>query len=229
MTSDVVSTLDGIEEKRSDVWCRLSQRTGAVLQVKLLIGGKWSLIRLIEVIEVDVGVRNDQISVAMILKVLAHREVDPLLRVDESGTVRAGVDNGELVSWANTATEENPRAAKGTGRQNDAARGSDIDNTRITTIGIGRNLDTSDVTVRANDTPDISVQNELEVAPGAGSDQVCGHRAITLAIPEHERWVSEDLALLVVLLISRHILPSGSGERSTECVVAFWEIEFAVL
>lgn len=76
----------------------MGKNTSPVGQVLLLIrldGGGPSLV---EVIEDDVGVGNDQVSVEMIDQIVPNRQVDPLLLIDEGSAILVrGLDNLKLV------------------------------------------------------------------------------------------------------------------------------------
>lgn len=88
----------------ADVGSRLGENTSPVGEVLLLIALNGGSPGLIEVIEDNIGVCDDQISVEVVNQVVANGEVDPLLLVDEGSAVSlGGLNNLELILGADTA------------------------------------------------------------------------------------------------------------------------------
>ena len=88
---------------RANVRRRLGKNAGPALEVRVLISLNGGGPRLIEVVEDDVGVREDEIGVEMVDQVVADREVDPVGLGSKRRTILGASDNLELIIWTNTA------------------------------------------------------------------------------------------------------------------------------
>ena len=220
-----VRTLDNLPGKRTNVGGRLGKDTGAALKVGLLVSGDRVGPSLVEVVEGDVLVLDDKVSVDVVVQVLSNRKVDPVARVDEGSTVlNAVLDDVELVSWADTAAEQELGRSKGTSGENDTASRVQLDGTAVAAL----ELDTRGKTLAADNAPDTSVGEELEVGPAKSADEVGAKGTSSLATLVHEGRVREDTVLLVRNVVGGDLLPAIRREGGSEHVEALLLVTFAI-
>lgn len=88
--------------KGANVGSGLGENTGAAVEVGITVTGVGGGPGLVEVIENDIGVVDDQISVEMVNKVVANGQVDPRLLGNEGLLILGASNNLKLISRANT-------------------------------------------------------------------------------------------------------------------------------
>lgn len=230
LTSSAVANLNLVPDHRADVGSGSSEDTGAVTEVQLnvtLIGGRpsGSIVVLI-----DIRVLNDDVGVEMVDEVLTHGELEPVGLSNHSLIVEGGLlDDLKLVTRANTAPHEDLGGTESTGRENNAARVGNLDNTRVAGSTVALELDAGDAASVTDQTPDGGVGPKLEVVAAAGSDEVGGEGTSALAVGEHEGGVAEGVVLLVILGVGvLQAGPAGGGETVGEDVEALILVEDAV-
>jgi hypothetical protein len=211
--SDAVRANLVVPEDHTEVRGGLRKDTGARVKVLLGIRLDGVVVRLVEVVELDVGVGNDDLGVGVVIKVLADGEVDPVSLVNHLVSLSL-LDDLELVLGTNTRAEKNLGGTESTSRKNDATASCELDVATLSTRKECLNVDTSGSVAVTDDTVDSGVDHESEVGKLLGVDKVGSHGTATLTVGEHVVGVSERTVLLSRLETSRDVLPA-SGSKST--------------
>lgn len=103
LTRLAVGRSDDLPDQGADVGGSLGEDAAALLEVRLTVADVGRSPGLVEVIEDDIGVVDDQVSVEMINQVVADGQVNPRLLGNEVLLVLGFSNNRELISRANTA------------------------------------------------------------------------------------------------------------------------------
>jgi hypothetical protein len=94
---------EGNAHHRANVRGSLRENAGPLLEIRLLVARDGFSPGLVEVIEDNIGVREDEIGVEMVDQVVADGELDPVGLGREGLAVLGPSDNLELISRADTA------------------------------------------------------------------------------------------------------------------------------
>lgn len=93
---DAVSAGNDVPEHRTDVGGGFGEDAGALVEVGGFISGDGVGVCLVEVVEDDIGVRNDEIGVGVILEVVSNWKGDPVIGLDHGWAINsAGIDDGQ--------------------------------------------------------------------------------------------------------------------------------------
>jgi hypothetical protein len=213
-TSDAVGADLVVPEDHTKVRSGLRKNTGA--SVKILVGVRLDRVveRLVEVVELDVGVSDDDLSVGVVVKVLTDGKVDPVSFINHLVGLSL-LDDLELVLGTDTRAHKNLGGTESASRKNDTTASCELD---VATLSAGKeslDIDTSGDVAITVDTVDGSVDHKSEVGELLGLDKVGSHRAATLTVGEHVVGVGERTVLLSRLKTSRDVLPASSSESTT--------------
>lgn len=212
--SDAVGANLAVPEDHTEVRSGLRKNAGAGVKVLVGIRLDWVIERLVEVVELDVGVSDDDLSVGVVVKVLADGKVDPVSFVDHLVGFSL-LDDLELVLGTDTRAHKNLGGTESTSRENDATAGRKLDVATLSARKEGLDIDTSGDVAVTVDTVDGGVDHKSEVGELLGLDKVGSHRAATLTVGEHVVGVGERTVLLSRLKTSRNVLPASSSESTT--------------
>lgn len=118
-----------------------------------------------------VRMRDDGISVKMVVEVVADGEIDPLRLVDHACTFRAALHDLELVGWTNAASEQELGGAESAGGDdNSAGDRSQRNGTDVPAVVGCNNVERGGVPAVAVDALDAGVEPHVEVVPTIGGD-----------------------------------------------------------
>lgn len=170
--------------------------TGAAIQVQVHIGSVGVVVGTIEIVGFDTGLAKDKICVGMVQNVVSNRKPDPARGRNHGWAISAGLNNVELISWADTTAEEDLGGSECSGRKDDPSSvGCDAVDTNLTTWARSNNLDTSDSATGTEDLGDSSVDDNLEVGACFSSLEVGSKRTTTFTVGIHEGSVGEGPVL----------------------------------
>jgi hypothetical protein len=93
---------------RTNVGRSLSEDTRPPVKVRCPVVLRRLIPGLIEVIEHDIGVLDDEVSVKMVNQVVPDRQIDPLAAINEGLAILGAGDDLELILGADTACESQP-------------------------------------------------------------------------------------------------------------------------
>ena len=168
---------------------------------------------------------DDKVSVDVVVEVLSHGKVDPVAGLDERRTIlNATLDDVELVSWADTAAEQELGRSEGTSGKDDTASRVQLDGATVSAL----ELDTSSKTLAADDTPDTSVGQKLEVSPAKSGNKVGTKGTSSLATLVHEWRVRVDTVLLVRNVVGGDLLPAIRSEGGRKHIEALLLVTLAI-
>lgn len=223
LTGDTVSANEGFPRHSVGARGGSGEDTSAVVQVVVSISDVGSVVGGIKVVGLDGRLAEDHISVGVVKNIVSYGKSDPTSGRNHA-RVGAGLDNVELVSWANTAAEEDLGRPECTGRKDDSSGvGGDIDDTNKST-GAGRHdLDTSNPGTSTDDLGDGGVDGNSEVGTGLGGLKISSQRTATLTIGEHERRAGKGPVLLVGDRVGGDLGPASRLEDGGEDIVGLLE------
>jgi hypothetical protein len=163
----------------------------------------------------------------VVLEVLSDGEVEPLI-LSGHGEALASAGNGlNLLRRTNTRVDEKAGSGESTGGKDDGTVGLEVDDLAGRRTGL--DLNTGDSLALSNDTKDLGVELELEVAVGLGKREVVTDGTSAETVVGHQRRVSEDRLLLARLLDGINLGEAVAREELREDVPSALVNSLAVL